>query len=82
MGSPNSNSGALITQPPWNEAIEMHVWKLSMGLEKQKFDVICAMLQNKWFMVCMHWSSFGCMWEVAKHKRTVTVAQGNGGVQL
>ena len=57
------------------QAIEMHVCKLSMGLEKQKFDVICAM-----FMVCMHRSSFGCTWEVAKHKRTVTVAQGNGGV--
>ena len=27
-------------------------------------------------------TSYGCMWEVAKHKRSVKVAQGNSRVQL
>ena len=34
-----------------NEAIEMHVCKLSMGLEKLKFVEIVSMLLNNWLMV-------------------------------
>ena len=46
---------------------EMHVGKLSMGLERFECDKIVSMLESNWFMTSVRLSSFGCSWEVGKH---------------
>ena len=32
---------------------------------------------NNWFMASVYSSSYGCTWKVAKHERSVEVAQGD-----
>ena len=66
-----------------NEAIEMHVCKLSMVLEKLKFDKMVSMSVlkekpeiinltyntiNNWFMVSVHPSSYGCIWKLLSNE--------------
>ena len=53
-----------------NGAIEKHVCKVSMGLQKLKFDKVMSLLQGNWFMVSVRPSSYGCTCKVAKHARS------------
>lgn len=48
----------------FSEAVEMHVWKLSVALKELKFDEIMSVLLIKiccWFMTSINPSSYGYM---------------------
>ena len=58
-----------------NKTIEIHVCKLSVGLEKLKFcKIMYVNVKSNWFMVNVGPSSYGCTSEVAKHSRCFSLA--------
>ena len=52
-----------------------------MGLEKLKFDKILSKFLNNWVKVSVCPLSYGCMWEVVKHQRDVSVFGDDGLVR-
>ena len=65
-----------------NECIEMHVWKLSVGSEKLKFDQIRLMLWNNWLGVSLRPSSYDVALGRLPSTRAARVAQGYRPMRL